>query len=361
MRSKTTTDTMTIFRNTTILLITALAVMACSSQPEELEADVSIPVSVIDVGFSSIEKFISTTGTVYPTDQVELKAEISGEYSLMNNPRTGRRYQLGDFVQQGEVIVRIEDEEYRNNIKIEAQKLNLEISKQTLEKQQSLYEKGGASQLVLKNAEVDYVNAKYTYESAEIQLKKMRVLAPFSGTIVDLPYTTGGINVDAGATLLEMMNYKDLYLEVNFPEKHLGTIREGLEVRITNYTLPNDTIFGKITALSPAIDPETRTFKSSLSLRNESLAFRPGMFVKAELVLEKKDSVIVVPKNIILSKQRGNTVFIVQRGAAQERVIQTGLENPDEVEIIEGLSANDRLVVKGFETLTNRSKVSIVR
>ena len=85
------------------------------------------------------------------------------------------------------------------------------------------------------------------------------------------------------------------------------------------------------------------------------------MFVKAELVLERKDSVIVVPKDIILSKQRGNTVFVVLRGAAQERVVQIGLENPDQVEIIEGLKKNERLVIKGFETLTNRSKVSIVR
>ena len=85
------------------------------------------------------------------------------------------------------------------------------------------------------------------------------------------------------------------------------------------------------------------------------------MFVKAELVLERKDSVIVIPKDIILSKQIGNTIFIVQRGAAQQRVIQTGLDNPDEVEVIQGLSVNDRLVIRGFETLSNRSKVTIVQ
>jgi RND family efflux transporter MFP subunit len=347
-------------RTTLIITLAALA-FSCSQNQEDLEADISIPVSVIDVGKSSIEKYISTTGTVYPTNQVILKAEVSGDYNLQINPKTRQPYKLGDFVQKGAVIVKIADEEFVNNLNISGKKLNLEISNQTLEKQKSLFEKGGASQLEVKNAEVDAVNASNSYEAALISLKKMSVKAPFSGIIVDLPQTTGGVRVDAGFTILEMMDFQKLYLEVSFPEKQLTNIRENQEVRITNYSLPNDTIFGKIKALSPAIDAETRTFKGSLVLDNPKLTFRPGMFVKAELVLERKDSVIVIPKEVILSKQRGNTVFIVQRGAAQERVITTGLDNPDEIEVIDGLSENDRLIIKGFETLSNRSKVSIVQ
>ena len=345
----------------TFLLATASILGACSSNQEELTADISIPVSVIDVGKGSIEKYISTTGTVYPTNQVELKAGVSGDYNLQVNPKTGKNYQLGDFVEKGAVIVKIEDAEYVNNINISGKKLNLDISNQTLEKQKSLFEKGGVSQLDLKNSEVEAVNAQNTYDAALISLNKMKVEAPFSGFIVDLPNTTRGIRVEAGLTLLEIMEFRELYLEVSFPEKQLSSIDIGQEVRITNYSIPDDTIFGKITALSPAIDPDTRTFKGSLVLDNIGLKFRPGMFVKAELVLERRDSVIVIPKEIIQSKQRGNTVFIVQRNAAQERVIQIGLENPDMVEVLDGLSENDRLVIRGYETLSNRSKVNIVQ
>ena len=71
---------------------------------------------------------------------------------------------------------------------------------------------------------------------------------------------------------------------------------------------------------------------------------------------------IVIPKDIILSKRRGKTVFVVERGAARERTITTGLENPEYVEVTRGLKKDERLVVKGYETLGGRStKVKIIR
>jgi len=85
------------------------------------------------------------------------------------------------------------------------------------------------------------------------------------------------------------------------------------------------------------------------------------MFAKGEIIVASLDSAIVIPKDIILSKQRGNTVFVINKGLAQERIISFGLENPEEVQIISGLEKNDRLVIKGFETLRNRSKVKVVK
>jgi multidrug efflux pump subunit AcrA (membrane-fusion protein) len=85
------------------------------------------------------------------------------------------------------------------------------------------------------------------------------------------------------------------------------------------------------------------------------------MFAKIETIVAEKESTLVIAKDIILSKRSGKTVFVVDKGAAFERVITTGLENEEQVEVLEGLEENERLVVKGFETLRNRSKVKIVR
>ena len=85
------------------------------------------------------------------------------------------------------------------------------------------------------------------------------------------------------------------------------------------------------------------------------------MFVKADIITNHKDSVIVIPKNVILSRQKGKTVFIVDRAVAVERVIETGLENLTEVEVTRGLEKNERIVTSGFETLSNRSKVKIIK
>ena len=108
-------------------------------------------------------------------------------------------------------------------------------------------------------------------------------------------------------------------------------------VKLTNYTIPEDTIIGNITQLSPAINADTRTFKGNISINNPKYLLRPGMFVKADIVTNHKDSVIVIPKSIILSRQHGKTVFIVDRGVAAERIIETGLENITNVEVIKGL------------------------
>jgi multidrug efflux pump subunit AcrA (membrane-fusion protein) len=85
------------------------------------------------------------------------------------------------------------------------------------------------------------------------------------------------------------------------------------------------------------------------------------MFVKADIVTNHQDSAIVIPKNIILSRQRGKTVFVVDRGIAVERIIETGLENNNEIEVRKGLIKNDRIVISGFETLSNKSKIKIIK
>jgi RND family efflux transporter MFP subunit len=345
------------------LPIIALIVIisGCNNQDQRLEADVEIPVSVEDIKLRSIEEFITTTGTVLPVVKSELKSEISARYYLAKNPRTGREWQMGDQVRTGDVIARFEDEEFVNGVKLEVHELNLELAQSDLEKQESLYEKGGVTLNDLKNAGTNYVNAKYSVENARIQIAKMSIVSPFNGVITSLPFYTQGARIDNGTVIVEIMDYRKMLMDISLPEKYYSEIKSGQSVRVTNYTLPDDTITGTITQLSPAISAESRTFKGIVTINNEEMLLKPGMFVKADIVTARADSVIVIPKDIILSRQRGLTVFIVNRGVANERVIGTGLENNREVEVTRGLQYNDRIVTEGFETLSNNSKVTILK
>jgi multidrug efflux pump subunit AcrA (membrane-fusion protein) len=98
-----------------------------------------------------------------------------------------------------------------------------------------------------------------------------------------------------------------------------------------------------------------------LKIDNKELQLRPGMFVKASILSERRDSTIVIPKETIISRQTGKVVFTVENGIASEKFISTGIENQDFIEVIDGLKINDRLVVSGFETLRDKSKVSVIR
>lgn len=342
-----------------MLLLFALA--SCNNQTQDAEADLAIPVSVDDLKPGSIEQTINTTGTVVATKEVSLITEMAGDYYLAVNPKTGRPFALGDQVNEGQVIVELKDEEYVNGIALESKKLNLEISEQEFQKQESLYEKGGVTLREFRNSEVSFINAKYDFERAEIQLEKMKVRTPFRGVITELPYFTKGTKVASATAVVSLMSYEKLLLEVNLPEKYINDVKQKQEVRVMNYTLPDDTLKGVVSELSPAISTETRTFLGKLTISNDDLKLRPGMFVQSEIILDRKDSVIVIPKDVVVSNQRGKSVFIVVKGTAEQKQVTFGYENEDMVEITSGLKANDRLVVKGFETLRNRSKVKIIK
>lgn len=337
------------------------AATSCNNQPANTTTELAVPVSVTDIKPGSIEKVINTTGTLSATKTTVVKTEMTGKFKLMTNPGTRRSFALGDAVNNGQVIAVLEDAEYVNGIGLEAKKLNLEISEQNMKKQESLFEKGGVTQLDYRNSEVNYTNAKDAFERANLQLAKMQVRAPFKGIITDLPAITNGTQVSTGTAVASLMDYSIMTVEVNLPEKFINDVQIDLPVRIMNYTLPNDTLPGKVKELSPAISTETRTFKGIIEVGNPEMKLRPGMFAKADIVMARHDSVIVIPKSIIISGQRGKTVFVVDNGTANEKRITLGFENQNEAEITSGLKLNDRLVVKGFETLKNRSKVKIVK
>ncbi len=344
-----------------VIILFASLLGSCRNEQPDLEADIAVPVSVEDIKLKSIEQFITTNGTVLATKEVLLKAEMSGMYKLTNNPRTGRPWVLGDRVRAGEAIITLEDQEYVNGIQIKSKEMNLAISKDELTKMKSLLEKGGATEREVNNAEQTFINAEYTLENAKLQLAKMNVVAPFNGVIVDLIYFTPGNKIDNGAELATIMDYDHLYMDFQLPEKNISELAVNQQVRILNYTLPDDTLKGTISQLSPAINPDTRNFKGTFTISNPNLKLRPGSYVKAEIVTMKKDSVIVISKDLVMSRQRGKSVFVVDNNTANERRITTGLENPQEIEVLTGLKVNDRIVIEGFETLGNRSKVKIIR
>lgn len=334
---------------------------SCNRPESEVSSSIEVPVSVMEAGISSIEEMINTTGTVYPMKEVSLSSEMAGEYNLQVNPATGRHYALGDRVQQGATIIKLEDEEYYNNLRIKSREVEYEISKQEYEKQQSLYEKGGATLRELKNAEISLINAEYEIESSRINLAKMFIKAPFSGVIAELPYFTDDTKVASGTGLVKIIDYEQMYLETNLPENHFSDVETGFKVYVTSYTNPEDTLIGEITQISPAIDPDARTFPCFVEVDNEEKLLLPGMFVKADLVINSSENTIVIPKDIIISRNRVHSVFVVDKGVASERRITTGLESSGNVEVISGIEPGESVVSKGFETLRNNSRVKVIR
>jgi RND family efflux transporter MFP subunit len=189
----------------------------------------------------------------------------------------------------------------------------------------------------------------------------MTIEAPFTGVIADLPYFTNGTRIAANTEMLKIIDYKKLYLEANLPEKYFRNIEKGYKVYVTSYTSVADTLTGFITQISPSIDPEARTFKCFVEVQNQEEILLPGMFVKADLVVNSAEEVIVIPRDIIMSRNRNQIVYVVEKGVATERIITTGLQNEESVEVKMGLLKGESIVNTGFETLRNQSRVRILK
>src|ERR1035437_3684044 len=166
------------------ILAIAFVAVSCNNKNQNLNADVEIPVSVQDATLKSIEEYVSTSGTAYPIGEILIKSEITANYYFLEkNPRTGKAWQLNDKVISGDLIARLEDQQYINDLKLETPQLNLELTESQLIQQQSLYHKGGVTLFDLKTAEINKANAKTALVSANLSMAKTRIIAPIDGVI----------------------------------------------------------------------------------------------------------------------------------------------------------------------------------
>ena len=347
-----------------VLSLTALSVLlmtGCRQENTMNRNEIPTPVSVSDITYGSVSRIFTTNSTAISNAEAELSTEMAGKYHLQKNPATGKPYKLGDRVKKGALIVRIEDKSYENGISIESKRLNLELAEQEQAKTKSLYEKGGATLTEVKNSDIKIMNSRLDYENAQMNLEKMNIRAPFDGVIVNLPHFSTEAKVNSGTSVVTIMDYSSMLLEINLPESAINEVKVGQKAYITHYTLPKDTIIGEITELSPAISSETRTFKGKLVINNKDLLIRPGMFVKADIVTESHSSTIVIPKNIVRNERNRRIVFVVDQGIARAKQIKLGLEEKNSVEVLSGLDKDDQLIIRGFETLRDGSKVKIQR
>lgn len=344
-----------------ILPLVAFFAAGCEEEGPQIDLESAIPVKVEELQARSIKEYVFATGTMKAVNGGDMKALDQGAYRLQVNPRTGKPYAMGDRVKKNETIIKLYNPEREYSIALKSKKLNFDISKREFEKQQKLYEKGGVTLRELTDAESAYINAKYNLDNAELQLIKLQVMAPCDGVITNLPYHSPDELIITGTVLGTVQDNTELYTDITLPGKELGRVEQGQEVIISNYGNDRDSLVGQVAQVSSVLDPDSRMFSARIDVSNDSLFLRPGMFVKTNIVVAKKDSTVVIPKDVVLDWRGSKVVFIVDKGIAIRREIETGLANRDEIEVTNGLEFGERLVVEGYETLLHRSKVKIIK
>ena len=202
---------------------------------------------------------------------------------------------------------------------------------------------------------------------AELNLSRTRITAPFGGRVADL-HVVPGHYVAQGDELLTVVELDPIKVEVQVLEAEIGFLDEGRRATMTLAAFPGETFEGLVETINPVVDPQTRTARVTILLRNPQGRIKPGMYARVSLEAQHFANRVLVPRTAILERDRRTMLFVFDgandRGRAEWRYVTTGLENDSLVEIVESpetstVSPDEVVLVDGHHYLVHDAVVQL--
>jgi len=192
---------------------------------------------------------------------------------------------------------------------------------------------------------------------------KAEVKSPIEGTVIRY-YVDIGDSVIPQEPMPQEPVVNIAYMDkvkivVNVGEKDITKLRKGEKVRVSVDAYPEENFLGRVVKVAPAVDPGSRKLKVELEIENKDHRLKPGMFADVEIIYNEHSNVLVVPRISVLEKEGRTILFTVEDGRAKLREVKTGVSDGEKVEIIEGLSEGEGVIVEGNYGLTDGAKVEM--
>lgn len=316
---------------------------------------------------SDVIKKTVATGSVVPRFEIDIKPQVSGIIDELF-------VEAGDRVEKDQVIARIKiipDMVTLNTAetRLNRAKISFEDSRNDYERQQGLFDKNVISYEEYKNAKVAYDSAKEELTAAENNLELIKngvtkkaetttntlVRSTITGTVLDVPVKVGNSVIQSntfndGTTIATVANMNDMIFEGKVDETEVGKISAGMPIELEIGAIEKEKFQAALEYISPKGVEENGAIqfeiKASVQLL-EGQFIRAGYSANANIVLDKRDSVLVIPEGLL--KFENDSSFVeVQTATEQQfekRFVQTGLSDGINIEITTGLKKDDK--VKG--------------
>jgi RND family efflux transporter MFP subunit len=191
---------------------------------------------------------------------------------------------------------------------------------------------------------------------AERNVGKAQVLSPVEGR-VEKQIVVRGQYVKVGDPLFQVVALNKLRARLPFPESFSGQLRRGMPVRVSG-SVDASVLSGKIDEIRPMAGVGNRAFDVFVSLDNPGV-WKPGASVVGKVVLGEHPNAVVVPEQSVVIRPAGKVVYVVKGDQVEQRIVQVGVEQNGEVEILSGLQANETVVVDGAGFLTDKAAVAV--
>jgi RND family efflux transporter MFP subunit len=203
--------------------------------------------------------------------------------------------------------------------------------------------------LGLKDSAIDALSTKTDLAAV------FSLYSPIDGIVVERNATIGA-TVGPDANVFKIIDISRVWIDANVFEKDLERVRNGQEVKLKVPAFPNTTFSGRVILISSVVDPETRSVKVRTEVPNPDGRLKPDMFANVEIITALSRGGISVPQSAVLNDGGKTIVFVAEGDGYKKRVVTEGIKGNDVVEIIDGLAAGDKVVVKGNYLLLQQSK-----
>ena len=325
-----------------------------------------IPVVTISTTKASSQNWthsLPAVGTVTASEGVSVTPRVSGIV-------TSVFFHSGDQVKAGQILVQLDDSLDKRVLASDLVQLNLD--KLSFQRNLKVAQRTGSvskKDLDIAKGTLEQQRNKVAQDKLNIEFKKIR--APFAGKL-GIRQVNKGQFLQAGSEVATLQNLDKVNVDFNLAQDTLSKVFKGQEVTLTTSSYPGQSFIGKVTAVSPKLEQETRTLKVRATFNNEKHRLLPGQFVNLALKLPVKRNVITVPLTAIAFTLYGDTVYVVESSnnagkkgnskkvsIAVSKQVVVGARKGNLAVIKSGIKAGDDVVISGQLKLHNGSHVKI--
>jgi RND family efflux transporter MFP subunit len=307
------------------------------------------PVAVEPASRGDLASYYSANATLEPDKSADVLARISGVILQL-------KAEEGDFVRQGDLLLAIEEEEYRH--RLTQAEVEAENQRARFERTEKMFDTNLVSAEEFDSARSDLRTAEAALELAAYELSLARVTAPFTGRVtvrsVDL-----GENVSNGTPLFTLVDMRRLLARVHVPAREFRAITAGQPVKLT-VDSSGDKLAGTIDLISPVIDATSGTIKVTVAITDFPATTRPGDFAEVAIETDRHIDTLLVPRIAVVSEKGEQVVFVVEEDRAVRRTVTVGYQDDRQTEILEGLGEGEPVVVQGQRALKDGQPVKIL-
>lgn len=370
-----------------------------SSNSKQNPDEAPFPVKARPARIGDLIIKLRSPGEAVTERKIAIRTEVSGTLKSL-------LVEEGQHVEKGELLVELDDREYRLRLeKQEALRLkylsdlylesrfsepkkkqDVSVLEKIIKAQEkvnrarSLYKKRMISWKEFESAKREYefalietgqkkeeimasskglTQAEIDVKISQMELNKTKIRAPFSGIITEIKVSSLE-NVERGRDLFTLVDISQIKVEAKVLESEVGKMRVGQEVDLRFSAYPEKIFKGEVKAISPIINPQERTCKVHIVVSNPEEALKPGMHAEVEIAAEVHKDRLLIPQDAVLVRSGRKLAFVVEDGLAKWKYIEVGLENEDYAEILDGVKEGELVIVEGHFTLAHDAKVRIV-